>query len=146
MVPPNGPNPNPGGLYAPDGAPNYQVLLRASGNNWYYLATTSQPGASAEAIAESGLEIQLVAIDDDATILDGIRDGSVYGTVVQNPSGDTVLTQNGTVIAVKPGDVPAACQATASAGAGRVLSIAAREAQIVGINPSIHSGHVDAAM
>jgi probable F420-dependent oxidoreductase len=30
-------------------------------------------------------------------------------------------------------------------GAQRVLSIAAREAQIVGINPSIHSGHVDAA-
>ncbi len=30
-------------------------------------------------------------------------------------------------------------------GAKRVLSIAAREADIVGINPSIHSGHVDAA-
>jgi probable F420-dependent oxidoreductase len=30
-------------------------------------------------------------------------------------------------------------------GAKRVLSIAGREAQIVGINPSIHSGHVDAA-
>jgi len=30
-------------------------------------------------------------------------------------------------------------------GAKRVLSIAAREAQIVGINPSIHSGEVDAA-
>jgi probable F420-dependent oxidoreductase len=30
-------------------------------------------------------------------------------------------------------------------GAKRVLSIAARESQIVGINPSIHSGHVDAA-
>jgi hypothetical protein len=40
---------------APDGAPNYQVLLRASGNNWYYLATTSQPGASSEAI--EGVEL-----------------------------------------------------------------------------------------
>jgi len=30
-------------------------------------------------------------------------------------------------------------------GAKRVLSIAGREAQIVGINPSIHSGQVDAA-
>lgn len=30
-------------------------------------------------------------------------------------------------------------------GAPRVLSIAAREADIVGINPSIHSGHVDTA-
>ena len=32
---------------------------------------------------------------------------------------------DGTVIAVKPGDVPAACRAAAAAGAGRVLSIAA---------------------
>lgn len=31
----------------------------------------------------------------------------------------------GTVIAVKPGDVPAACRAVAAAGSGRVLSIAA---------------------
>jgi hypothetical protein len=35
---------------APSGAPNYEVLLRASGNNWYYLATTSQPGAGAETL------------------------------------------------------------------------------------------------
>jgi hypothetical protein len=37
----------------PDGAPNYEVLLRASENGayWYYLATTSEPGAAAEAIA-----------------------------------------------------------------------------------------------
>lgn len=32
---------------------------------------------------------------------------------------------DGTVIAVKPGDVPAACRAVAAAGSGRVLSIAA---------------------
>ena len=32
---------------------------------------------------------------------------------------------DGTVIAVKPGDVPAACRAAAAAGSGRVLSIAA---------------------
>jgi pyrroline-5-carboxylate reductase len=32
---------------------------------------------------------------------------------------------DGTVIAVKPGDVPAACRTAAAAGAGRVLSIAA---------------------
>ena len=35
---------------APSGAPNYEVLLRASGEQWYYLATTSQPGASAETL------------------------------------------------------------------------------------------------
>jgi pyrroline-5-carboxylate reductase len=38
---------------------------------------------------------------------------------------DTPGPADGTVIAVKPGDVPAACQAVAAAGAGRVLSIAA---------------------
>lgn len=34
-------------------------------------------------------------------------------------------TADGTVIAVKPGDVPAACRSAAAAGSGRVLSIAA---------------------
>jgi hypothetical protein len=33
---------------APEGAPNYEVLLRSSGSYWYYLATTSQPGAPAD--------------------------------------------------------------------------------------------------
>jgi hypothetical protein len=32
----------------PEGAPDYEVLLRSSGDYWYYLATTSQPGASPE--------------------------------------------------------------------------------------------------
>ena len=36
-----------------------------------------------------------------------------------------VVTADGAVIAVKPGDVEAACRETAAAGAGRVLSIAA---------------------
>ena len=41
---------------APDGAPNYEVLLGAGpGNHWYYLATTSQPGASPE--ATTGVEL-----------------------------------------------------------------------------------------
>ena len=36
---------------APAGAPNYEVLLRnAPGDLWYYLATTSQPGAPAEVV------------------------------------------------------------------------------------------------
>jgi hypothetical protein len=33
---------------APAGAPNYEVLLRANGDYWYYLATTSQVGAPPE--------------------------------------------------------------------------------------------------
>ena len=36
-----------------------------------------------------------------------------------------VVAADGAVIAVKPGDVPAACEAVAAAGVGRVLSIAA---------------------
>jgi pyrroline-5-carboxylate reductase len=38
---------------------------------------------------------------------------------------DEPVAAEGTVIAVKPGDVPAACRAAAQAGSGRVLSIAA---------------------
>ena len=43
--------------------------------------------AAAEGVAAAGLDIQVVAIDDDAAILDGIRDGSVAATVTQNPTG-----------------------------------------------------------
>ncbi len=35
----------------PEGSPTYEVVLRGSGDNWYYLATTHQAGAPAEAIA-----------------------------------------------------------------------------------------------
>lgn len=64
-------------------------LLAANGPSIDAIVTTAyNPAvASAEAIAESGLPIQLVAIDDDATVLAGIKDGSIYGTVAQNPSG-----------------------------------------------------------
>ena len=40
---------------APEGAPSYEVVLRAAGDNWYYLATTLQPGAPADAVAEVDL-------------------------------------------------------------------------------------------
>ncbi|WP_407358778.1 sugar ABC transporter substrate-binding protein [Microbacterium sp. LTA6] len=68
-------------------------LLAASGSKINAIVTTAyNPAvASAEAISESGLDIQLVAIDDDATILDGIRDGSIYGTVAQNPTGQAYV-------------------------------------------------------
>lgn len=68
-------------------------LLAANGSEIDAIVTTAyNPAvASAEAINESGLPIQLIAIDDDATILDGIRDGSVYGTVVQNPAGQAYV-------------------------------------------------------
>jgi hypothetical protein len=34
----------------PEGSPTYEVVLRASGDNWYYLATTHQTSAPADAI------------------------------------------------------------------------------------------------
>ncbi|KQZ85149.1 sugar ABC transporter substrate-binding protein [Microbacterium sp. Root166] len=68
-------------------------LLAANGAEIDGIVTTAyNPAvASAEAIAESGLPIQLVAIDDDEIILEGIRDGSVYGTVAQNPAGQAYV-------------------------------------------------------
>lgn len=68
-------------------------LLAANGTQIGAIVTTAyNPAvASAEAIAESGLDIQLVAIDDDATVLDGIRSGTIYGTVAQNPAGQAYV-------------------------------------------------------
>lgn len=47
--------------------------------------------AAATAVKDSKLPIKLVAIDDDATILAAIEDGSVSATVVQNPSGQAIV-------------------------------------------------------
>ncbi len=47
--------------------------------------------AAATAVAESGLPIALVAIDDDETILKAIEDGSVYATIAQNPTGQAYV-------------------------------------------------------
>ncbi|MEV4758619.1 sugar ABC transporter substrate-binding protein [Micromonospora sp. NPDC049559] len=43
--------------------------------------------AAAEGVKQAKLPIKVIAIDDDQTILAGIRDGSVAGTVLQNPVG-----------------------------------------------------------
>ncbi|WP_269938044.1 sugar ABC transporter substrate-binding protein [Arthrobacter sp. HY1533] len=47
--------------------------------------------AAATAVKESKLPIKLVAIDDDATIVSAIEDGSVSATVVQNPAGQAFV-------------------------------------------------------
>jgi ribose transport system substrate-binding protein len=47
--------------------------------------------ASAAAVQKSGLPIKVVAIDDDPTILAGIKSGSVTATVVQNPVGQAYV-------------------------------------------------------
>ena len=47
--------------------------------------------AAATAVKDSHLSIKLVAIDDDATIVAAIKDGSVSATVVQNPAGQAFV-------------------------------------------------------
>jgi ribose transport system substrate-binding protein len=64
-------------------------LLAAKGDQIQGIVNTAyNPAvASAEGVKQSKLPIKVVAIDDDKTILADIRDGSVAGTVVQNPVG-----------------------------------------------------------
>ncbi|ANJ27508.1 sugar ABC transporter substrate-binding protein [Agromyces aureus] len=68
-------------------------LLAAKGSEINgFVSTAYNPAvASASAVKESGLPIKVVAIDDDQVILDGIADGSVSATVVQNPTGQAYV-------------------------------------------------------
>ena len=47
--------------------------------------------ASAEGVKQAKLPIKVIAIDDDATVIAGIKDGSVAGTVLQNPLGQSYV-------------------------------------------------------
>jgi len=53
-------------------------------------STVSAEGAIA-AVKKANLPIKIMAIDDTEPILDGIRDGSVAGTMVQNPWGQAYV-------------------------------------------------------
>jgi ribose transport system substrate-binding protein len=68
-------------------------LLAAHGSEINAIVTTAyNPAvASADGIKKSGLPIKLIAIDDDPTIIAGIKDGSIYGTVVQNPGAQAYV-------------------------------------------------------
>jgi len=68
-------------------------LLASKGNEIGGMVSTAyNPAvAAATAVKESGLDIKLVAIDDDETILEAIKDGSVYATVAQNPVGQAYV-------------------------------------------------------
>lgn len=68
-------------------------LLAAKGSEINgFVSTAYNPAvASASAVKASGLPIVVVAIDDDKAILDGIKDGSVSATVVQNPVGQAYV-------------------------------------------------------
>jgi ribose transport system substrate-binding protein len=68
-------------------------LLAAKGTQIQGIVTTAyNPAvAAAEGVKQAKLPIKVIAIDDDKTILDGIRDGSVSGTVLQNPVGQAYV-------------------------------------------------------
>ncbi|MFT6973489.1 MAG: ribose transport system substrate-binding protein [Pontimonas sp.] len=64
-------------------------LLAAQGDAVGGIVTTAyNPAVAAtEGVSTTGLPIKVIAIDDDSIILDAIRDGTISGTVVQNPWG-----------------------------------------------------------
>jgi ribose transport system substrate-binding protein len=68
-------------------------LLAAKGKQIDAIVNTAyNPAvASAAAVHKSGLPIKVIAIDDDPTILDGIKGGSVTATIVQNPFGQAYI-------------------------------------------------------
>lgn len=64
-------------------------LLAAQGSAVNGIVTTAyNPAVAAtKGVETTGLPIKVIAIDDDAIILDAIRAGTISGTVVQNPWG-----------------------------------------------------------
>ncbi|MEV6107905.1 substrate-binding domain-containing protein [Streptomyces sp. NPDC051940] len=68
-------------------------LLAAKGDQIQGIVSTAyNPAvAAAEAVKETGSKAKVVAIDDDAKILDSIRNGSAAATVVQNPVGQAEI-------------------------------------------------------
>ncbi len=58
--------------------------------------------AAVRGVRASGRSIKIVGIDDDPLILDGIRDGSVAATVVQNPVGQAHAERGSPGLAVPP--------------------------------------------
>ena len=68
-------------------------LLAAKGTQIQAIVNTAyNPAvASAEGVKQSKLPIKVIAIDDDPTILAGVKDGSVSGTVLQNPVGQALV-------------------------------------------------------
>jgi ribose transport system substrate-binding protein len=68
-------------------------LLAAKGTQIQGIVNTAyNPAvASAQGVKQAHLPIKVIAIDDDQTILAGIRDGSVAATVLQNPVGQAYV-------------------------------------------------------
>jgi ribose transport system substrate-binding protein len=68
-------------------------LLASQGPGLAGIVTTAYDPAiaAADAVAAARLPIKVVAIDDDALVLSGIRSGGIAATVVQNPAGQVYV-------------------------------------------------------
>lgn len=68
-------------------------LLASKGQQINGIVTTAYNPAVAATVAvkKSKLPIKVIAIDDDAKILSAIKDGTISGTVVQNPWGQAYV-------------------------------------------------------
>lgn len=68
-------------------------LIASKGSQINGIVTTAyNPAVAAtEAVKSSGLPIKVIGIDDDAKILAAIKDGTITGTVVQNPWGQAYV-------------------------------------------------------
>jgi ribose transport system substrate-binding protein len=68
-------------------------LLAAKGTQINGIVNTAyNPAvASAAGVKQSKLPIKVIAIDDDPTIIAGVKDGSVAATVLQNPVGQAYV-------------------------------------------------------
>lgn len=68
-------------------------LIASKGKDVNGIVTTAyNPAVAAtEAVKSSGLPIKVIGIDDDAKILSAIEDGTITGTVVQNPWGQAYV-------------------------------------------------------
>lgn len=89
-------------------------LLASKGSQVDAIVTTAyNPAVAAtQGVAPSGLDIKVIAIDDDATVLGAIGDGDITGTVVQNLWGQSYIAtwalanmQVGNCTVVEPGIV-----------------------------------------
>jgi ribose transport system substrate-binding protein len=68
-------------------------LLASQGQGLAGIVTTAYDPAvaAADGVAAARLPIKVVAIDDDAKVLSGIRSGGIAATVVQNPAGQAYV-------------------------------------------------------
>jgi ribose transport system substrate-binding protein len=69
------------------------ALLAAGGTNLQGIVTTAHHPAvaAADEVAGRKLPVKVVAVDDDPTILTGVRSGGIAAAVTQNPTGQAYV-------------------------------------------------------